>query len=352
MLKTVEIHNFQSHKKTELEFVPGVNVIIGESDSGKSAILRAMNWVINNRPLGDSFRSEWGGETKVVINTTDIHTIERIRSASKNEYLLDGSGLKAFGTEVPEEITEILQLDSYNIQSQMDVPFLLANTPGEAARMLNKAASIDDIDKTIGGLSTGLNRLNSDVKYKKNQIEEYQQELAQYDLLPEIEREISAVEDLDAQLQEYSKERATLESMSKRMTRILTELEETQYLVDISEEMETLEQTHQAYAEKLTENERICIIYQRIKFLQDNLDNTRHIENTLKLVETALKTEDQRKETTQKALGLIKLVQSIERVEREMKSLEKAISYTEKEYHELMPDTCPLCGANIERRKK
>ena len=36
MIIKVEIENFQSHKNTVLEFVPGTNVVIGESDAGKS----------------------------------------------------------------------------------------------------------------------------------------------------------------------------------------------------------------------------------------------------------------------------------------------------------------------------
>ena len=48
MIKSLHIQNFQSHKKTTLKFHKGINVVIGQSDSGKSAIIRALNWTINN----------------------------------------------------------------------------------------------------------------------------------------------------------------------------------------------------------------------------------------------------------------------------------------------------------------
>ena len=44
----VEIKDFQSHKNTNIEFSEGFNCIIGRSDSGKSAILRALRLVICN----------------------------------------------------------------------------------------------------------------------------------------------------------------------------------------------------------------------------------------------------------------------------------------------------------------
>jgi exonuclease SbcC len=67
MIDSLSIQNFQSHEKTELEFDEGINIIIGQSDSGKSAILRALNWVVNNKPNGEAFKSNWGGDTKVKI---------------------------------------------------------------------------------------------------------------------------------------------------------------------------------------------------------------------------------------------------------------------------------------------
>ena len=59
MLKSLKIRNFESHRNTQLNFHPGVNVIVGESDQGKTAILRALEWVLFNRPLGEDIKSNW-----------------------------------------------------------------------------------------------------------------------------------------------------------------------------------------------------------------------------------------------------------------------------------------------------
>ena len=42
----VTIENFQSISKGELEFTQGINIIVGQSNSGKSAILRAIKGAI------------------------------------------------------------------------------------------------------------------------------------------------------------------------------------------------------------------------------------------------------------------------------------------------------------------
>ena len=61
MIQSLQINNFQSHKYSVMELHKGVNVIIGPSDSGKTTILRALRWLVWNRPSGDAFRSDWGG---------------------------------------------------------------------------------------------------------------------------------------------------------------------------------------------------------------------------------------------------------------------------------------------------
>ena len=45
MIEAVEIINFQPHENTVLEFAPGVNVIKGQSRSGKSSIIRSLEWL-------------------------------------------------------------------------------------------------------------------------------------------------------------------------------------------------------------------------------------------------------------------------------------------------------------------
>ena len=44
----VTIENFQSISKGELEFTQGINIIVGQSNSGKSAILRALKGAVLN----------------------------------------------------------------------------------------------------------------------------------------------------------------------------------------------------------------------------------------------------------------------------------------------------------------
>jgi len=98
MIETVEVENFQSHKRTVLELSPGVNVIKGRSHSGKSSIVRAIRWVLLNQPRGTHFVSHFKKkkeETSVGIAFTgDKYAIRRRNGTATNEYETDNRKIK------------------------------------------------------------------------------------------------------------------------------------------------------------------------------------------------------------------------------------------------------------------
>ena len=115
MIHQLHIKNFQSHKDTKLDFVEGVNVIVGTTDSGKTALLRALRWLFRNRPTGDEFRSWWGGDTQVEVRLDDGEVMRQ--KGNENLYYHRGVAYKAFGTDVPEEISKHLNIDEINLQN-------------------------------------------------------------------------------------------------------------------------------------------------------------------------------------------------------------------------------------------
>ena len=79
-IKNLRIINFQSHKNTTMNFSNGLNVIVGESDVGKTAIIRALKWVLFNEPKGASFINRDSDECIVEINYSDGISLIRKRN--------------------------------------------------------------------------------------------------------------------------------------------------------------------------------------------------------------------------------------------------------------------------------
>lgn len=201
MLNKVNIQNFQSHKDSELEFVPGVNVIIGPSDQGKSAIIRALRFVLENRPLGDDICSDWGGETNVTIETEEGDTVSRIKAKDKNQYLVNDILFKAFGHNPPEEVTQVLNMDGFNLQYQNESPFMISLEPGQAAKVLNQAASISDIDLATKNIKSWRTVAKTEKEQNERIIQKKTEELKRYASLPELEGKLVAAEQQERQVQ-------------------------------------------------------------------------------------------------------------------------------------------------------
>jgi exonuclease SbcC len=59
MIQSIVLRNFQAHKNTEISLDKGITAIVGSSDSGKTSILRAFYWVLQNKPSGIQMVSYW-----------------------------------------------------------------------------------------------------------------------------------------------------------------------------------------------------------------------------------------------------------------------------------------------------
>ena len=204
MISSLHITNFQSHKDSQLDFHPGVNVIVGASDSGKTSIIRALRWLIWNRPGGEDFRSDWGGETDVIIEIEDDVKILR-RKGKENLYTIgrsaqDHKELKAFKTSVPEEIQKALNIDDTNLQKQFDSPFLISSSPGEVAAYFNQIAHLEKIDSSISYVNGKITKLTSRQKLDEETLEEDREKLKQYEYLDKFEIDLEALEHRQASL--------------------------------------------------------------------------------------------------------------------------------------------------------
>ena len=131
MIKSISITHFQGHKNSTVEFCGGLNVIGGTSDSGKSSIVRAIRWVTENRPSGDSIKN-WYCEKndKVSVNIEMSEgTVGKERTDGKVKYLINSkkgfSEYEAVRSDVPQEVTDLFNLSEINLQTQHDPYFLL-----------------------------------------------------------------------------------------------------------------------------------------------------------------------------------------------------------------------------------
>jgi len=196
MIEKLRILNFQKHKKLVLSFQPGVNVIVGRSDSGKSSVLRALRWLVLNEAPGNSYIRNGGNRCIVSAKIDGGAVVERERKSSSNFYRtsLVPDDFTAFGNVVPEPIAHLFNSQELNFQTQHDKPFWFSNTGGEISRQLNAIVDLSEIDECLKYLNSHKNELGVTVDVVNGRVDEIEKKIAQYTNVPAIRDELEVIE--------------------------------------------------------------------------------------------------------------------------------------------------------------
>jgi exonuclease SbcC len=212
-LEKVLIENFQAHNKTILQLSRGLNVIFGESDQGKSSIIRAIRWVITNRPLGDSFRKHNTKRTSVTLKRgNDI--IRRRKTNTINDYKVNTEKPhKAPRASVPEDISMLLNMSEDNIQAQHETYFLVHNTPGQRSKTLNEVAGLEIMDKTLADTNSEIRGVSSEIKFKKQALEDTEKGLKKLNWVESADTFLTKLDGLKGKIDSLEYKRARLQKL-------------------------------------------------------------------------------------------------------------------------------------------
>jgi len=396
MIQSIQLENFQSHENTMLDFSPGINAIIGPSDNGKTAVLRAFYWALYNRPGGNAFVSYWTKNDKgnmtaksytAVTIKKSAGILKRFKTSEVNGYEIDGVQLTAIRTEVPEQVDKFFLLGKVNVQRQLDSPFLIGDTPGQAAAYLNELVSLDDIDKALSAASKKKREYTAAQKANAENIFELNQSLKKLSIVPELKNKITETTDLAETLvsnlnkikmiqESLSEYKAKVEALKvhSRVTALRHELSE---LIRIKDKIEKTEKRCQTITQSLhSENNYNNIIKQADNIIHikpdilkmeklsgriEQKDKTRAVLHTLlekyseteKILEKSGKLLKIKAKTTE----FVKQKEEIQKISQKINNISVSIQQFKK-YNEIiadscivikeqtaaLPDICPTCG--------
>ena len=347
MIKGIQISNFQSHQETEVEFSPGVNLIIGQSDSGKTAIIRALRWLVWNRPLGDAFRSHWGGDTSVVLKTGDC-VVERFKGKEDHYLLTDSDGgeleFKAFGTEPPEEIAQSLGLSELNLQNQHDNAFLISNNPGEVARHFNKVANIDKIDSSLKAVESWVRKLRQDVQATEEEITRHEKHLEGFDYLDKMEADVEALERLESEKEKLGSGIRRLSNLLEEISQVKEKIDQASNLLPAEGQVNLVLELYQSRTEKVQQYKDLKDLATEVYETQNQITEYQELLSDEKQVKYVLDLYNKLKVVEQKADTLDSLNKQIWKTQNNIADKREQLTELEKSWHENMPEVCPLCG--------
>lgn len=353
MIHSIRLKNFESHKNSVFEFSPYINVISGQSNHGKSSVIRSIYWIKDNKPSGSSMVSFWNRDKKgnpkqrtfaEIVSGEDEVAIRRERSPDLNGYEInDSSRLEAVGQGSPEEVVKLLNLSDVNIQYQFDRPFLLDESPAEVARIFNRVVHLDSIDRIQSKAELLRKQANSEINLAKGMLDDYSKQVNDLSWIEEAEELVNKISALD-QVYDVASEKADklanlleeLHSYMKTMAR-WKKLEKAKALCSSIDE---LDKTWNA------ENRR----FETIRSLIEDKSHFEEIIRKFELISPArdiiVLIEEKQKDKELMNNRWVAITELLVNRDNCIRAISTADENALK-YQKMLPDVCPLCGSKL-----
>lgn len=216
MLTEVTLKNFQAHEARTFRFGPGLNVITGPSDTGKSVLIRGLDWLARH---GNQNYTTHGKTECAITVTTERGTVTRFRG-KKSGYTINGEEYAAVGTNQPVSVKQVLPLADINFQFQHDGPFLVSLTPGQAAKEINKIVDLSVIDFCVSWCKKTLAKENTILKSVEDELQGLQSRHEALSWVPAAQEAWNALDTMRGALARVETRITEIENLSKSVKEI------------------------------------------------------------------------------------------------------------------------------------
>lgn len=350
MLKNIKVRDFQSIVKADIP-VGGLTVVVGPTDTGKSALVRAMSAAVYSRKGAACIR-HGARQARVSLQFDDgVVLWEREKSIRFILKKADGilSEYTRVGLSVPPEIAEFHRLGGIeagdvdikiNLANQFDPPFLLTESAPARAKLLSSitgAGFLLQMSALVAKRSRAIAREIKDRRAAKDEADET------------IER-YSAVDKVLPQIKSAQVEADKLRDIHEAIAEIVIATDTVEFLrrgVDVyrqmlegSEQLPEIWHKIQSQSEMITIGLRLSALNQKISDTQELLDislpDPGNLEREFSLLDDVIKHAGLIQEINgrqHKAQNIIdKSVDQLVQLEQDKLDMEQKLG------------VCPLCG--------
>jgi exonuclease SbcC len=243
-LKSIELENIRSYKKSKLDFIKGINFLSGDIGSGKSSILQSIEFSlfglkgsgIDGKDL--LRRGEKKASVKVIFQDkeNEIEIYREIKKSS-NTTISQGVGYIRINNNLkeltPNELdAKIFELFKFPIDflkknknliyrfsvysAQDELKKILQVEPEKRLEIIRKVFNIDKYKNISDALTIYENKLKSDLKYYEGSLEkiDYDEEVFKR-IKKEFENKIKEFENLKKEKDNYDNKKKSFQNRKK-----------------------------------------------------------------------------------------------------------------------------------------
>lgn len=373
----LDLTNFQSISKAHLEFVKGINIIVGQSNSGKSATLRAIKANILNTTGANRFIRN-GSEDSTVSIKYRGNDINWYRNKKESKYTVNGEDYIKVGSS---NLFKILEDNGFvvddknnlmNVESELELPFPFDRNSSELFKLFENIFCVSDSACILKLMKDDEDRNDKERKRKEEEILKLDNKLK---ALEELEQEV----DLDKLkrgkelLVSLCTKKETLEDTVSKITKItylIKQLDLREPKIDFTNDTITKYDTLRKNCTKINTTVELIKLGKSILSDKDittdnKLDSVERLEklhttyfrlkNTellLTLSESCTKELSVDNSAIDNYLTLKNVFLKVMNIKKEAKELKDKLELEEKALEEIQEKlssykVCPLCGSDI-----
>lgn len=350
MLKELQIKNFQSHEDTSIKLSPGITAITGSSCHGKSSIVRSIKWVADNRPSGTAFKSNFSGDNGTVVKLDfDEGIVTRTRTKSSNSYTVGSSNFDVVRTDVPDEVTKLLNFSDLTIQGQHDPYFLLQDSSGEVAKKLNRVANLEIIDFVLKEVNSDALQVARDKRQNIETMTRLTVDLEKYEGLDEVKGKADALEGKINRKDKLENESKQLAELVKSITEIEEDIEDVVDWLSVEKPFEVIRKQVINKADLENSHSRLERLIEGIEELNKYILECERLMPATKAVANLLSQINIYQDNVKTKQQLGWCIKNIDDLTEIITEDEEQISLLEKEATKKMigNKNCPLCSQPV-----
>ena len=347
MISQLQIRDFQAHRLSNLKFGDSVNCIIGQSDAGKSAIIRALKLNLLNKPAGTAFLPLFDKKKKANISTTfdNDKKITRIRGKSDNIYKTsDSLEYEKFGVDPPDEIQRIVNIIPWlNFQFQHDAPFLLSMSGGDAAKALNTIIKMEIIDETVQAIRQ--DEREAGKKFKTIETT-YNESKSEFDALAWVEKADAMVKHLEGFEFGLETKKETISDLESYLDE-LNEIESVISGIKLIPQtvLDDLGERQDSLSIKISRLTQLEFLLKELNKIESNISEIKLIPiDRINELEARIKILQNKENKLER---LEALSEELTIIEAQISEHGKALIELNKEWQAIKPNECPVCGQEI-----
>lgn len=347
----VKVKDFNCIREAEFQFLPGLTVLQGESNGGKSSVFRAIENTIFNQ--SGTANVQHGKQFYLVGIENNGHKVVFKKGKAGGVYKVDGVEYSKVGVGQVEQVADALGIREtvlagekirLNFWSQMGYPFLLDRSPGQLYKFIvdsseseSLSSVLKDIAKDIKDTNTQIVTNDSKLDLLRSQLKAVEDRLVSAEQVEETCKNIIAMDSEYTLINTLDSVSNDFKNKTNEIANLYTDLNSVVQIDTTS--LDTVREEYEVVAPALDYQKKL----EELNAERAKLDSVEQAIATVSAIESIdIESLDL---LNSQVSSYRKILQELENLNADMSNVQVELDNLQVELSEFK--VCPLCGGEL-----